>query len=393
MSNRISLPRIMQLGSGAINELPHILSSLGCRTPLIVTDLVMQGLGYSDSITRQLDNHRISYEVFTDVAANADLKAINAGCKKAAAGTSSLFPDPFDCIIALGGDSTIDVAKSVSINLGRVINKHSYPGYDSTATQSLPIIAVPTSCSGTETSQFAPLQDPNAIQGLSSVDIGISPAAVIMDYDLIRTVPSRMIADNGLAVIARAIESYVSRKATLYSDQLALTALSLISHNIRHAVFQPNDEYARQQIMLGASIAGNAYSVTSGALVQSVSQALSASFELPLNLASAILLPIITEFSMASAPDRYATCARTMGFAAQTDNDAVAGIKLVDELKALRQELKTPSLSGFGIKVPQFIARQDYMIEQVTDSACTANNPQIPSRNEIIDLYEKVWNY
>lgn len=393
MSYKISLPRIMQIGSGAIDELPHILSALGCRTPLIVTDIIMQGAGYCNSITRQLDNHRISYEVFTGVAADADLKSIDAGSKKAAAGTCCFFPAPFDCIIALGGDSSIDVAKSISINLGGVVNHQRHSEYHSTAIQNLPVIAIPTSCSGTETSQYALIQDPDTIQGLVPANTGISPAAVIMDYDLIRTAPSKTIAENSLAAIARAIESYVSQKATLYSDQLALGALSLISNNIRQAVFQPKNKHARQQIMLGTSLAGKAYSVTSGALLQSISQVLSTTFELPHNSACAMLLPIVTEYSLTSATTRYAACARAMEIAMQTDNDAIASIKLVDELKALRQELKTPGLSGYGIKVPQFIARQNSIVEQVTNSACTVNNPRIPSRNEIMGLYEEVWNY
>jgi len=391
MSYRIVSPRIMQIGDGAISELPHILRSLGYRTPMIVTDITIAGLGIATRISQLLDTYRISHEVFQEIPSEPTITAITAGVTRVLAGNNYLYPEPFDCIIALGGGSTIDTAKAI----GRVAEsgfRSLDTRYHTSSTDGLPIIAIPTAIGGSETSKYSFIKDNNAESQITCTDLGFSPVAVIVDSELNRSLPLRMIADSGLASLARAIESFVSRKATPYSDQQALTAIRLIIQNLRPAVLQKHNTTARQAVMLGASLAGTAFSITSGALLQSMSNTLQSFCRLPHHLANAMLLPAITAFSAPSTPDRYATCARTTGIALDNDSDQVAIAKLTDELKALYRALKIPGLSAYGVEQEHFQTHLEQMTEQVIASDLIQNHPCMPTQQEITRIYQQLWH-
>ncbi|MEH6577963.1 MAG: iron-containing alcohol dehydrogenase [Amphritea sp.] len=391
MSIQILSPRIMEFGAGSSREIPHILAMLGCSKPLIVTDIVMVGLGYADSISQLLDNHRISHDVFADTVSDPTVESIMAGVRKTCAGTDSLFPDAFDSIIALGGGSSIDSAKAISIlsQFGGKIQDYKLPR--NVNEQGLPIIAVPTTGTGAEVTPCTIITDADAAEKMLCAGIGFSPVAVIIDSKFTRTVPSRIIADTGIDALTRAIESYVCQRANLYSDQQALAAMHLINRNIRQAYYEPENNKAREAMILGATLAGSAFSNTSGALIHGMSGTLSACFDVPHGMSNAMLLPTITEYSISAAPSRYATCARTMGVASQKDSDQAANAKLLNELKALNQELKVPRLSEYGINKASFFERCYSMAEQALASGAAGNNPRMPTKDEITELYEIVW--
>ncbi len=391
MSYRIVSPRIMQIGDGAISELPHILRSLGYRTPMLVTDITIAGLGIANRVSQLLDTYRISHEIFQDIQTEPTITAITAGVTKVLAGNNDLYPEPFDCIIALGGGSTIDTAKVI----GRVAEsgfRSLDTRYHTSLTDGLPIIAIPTAINGSATSKYSFIKDNNAESQITCTDLSFSPVAVIVDSELNRSLSPRMIAASGLAALARGLESFVSRKATPYSDQQALAAIRLISQNLRPAAVQKNNTTARQAVMLGANLAGTAFSITSGALLQSMSNTLQSFCRLPHNLTNAMLLLGITAFSASSTPERYANCARTMGIATDKDSDQAAIKKLIAALETLYQELKLPSLSAYGVNQAYFQTHLEQMVEQVITSSLIYNHPRIPSREEITLIYQQLWH-
>lgn len=392
MSTQIISPRIMEIGAGSSREIPHILAMLGCSKPLIVTDIVMVGLGYADSISQLLDNHRISHGLFSDIVSEPTVKSILTGVRKAHIGTDSLFPDHFDSIIALGGGSSIDSAKAISIlsQFGGKMKDYKLPR--NVGEQGLPVIAIPTTGTGSEVIPVTFITDEDAAEKMHCAGIGFSPVAVIIDSEFTRTVPSRIMADTGIAGLSRAIESYVNLKANPYSDQQALAAMQLISRNIRQAFYEPENKKAREAMIFGSMLAGSAFAGTSGALIHSMSLSLAASFDIPHCMSNAMLLPTITEYSISSAPLRYATCARTMRVANQKDCDQVANDKLINQLKVLSQELKVPCISRYGVKKERFFESCQLMAQQVITSGCTENSPRNITKEEIIKLYENVWN-
>ncbi|AKN25483.1 alcohol dehydrogenase [Stutzerimonas balearica] len=386
MSHRIVLPRLMEVGAGASGQLARVLQELGCSRPLIVTDRMMVELGYVARIAGQLEEAGIASQCFADTLPEPTAASIRAGVEMVRQGD-------FDSIVALGGGSPIDSAKAIGIlgKFGGEMRDYRFPRDVSEA--GLPLIAIPTTAgTGSEATRFTIITDETSDEKMLCAGLGFMPIAALIDYELTLSLPPRVTADTGIDALTHAIEAYVSRKASLYSDSQALEAMRLLAPNLRTAFHQPDDRAAREAMMLGATLAGIAFSNASVALVHGMSRPIGAFFHVPHGLSNAMLLPAITAFSIPAAPERYADCARAMGVAAQTDSVEVANDKLLAELRAINQELKVPSPEQFGIARERFFELRATMARQALASGSPGNNPRVPTEAEIIDLYETVWN-
>jgi len=386
MSHRIVLPRLMEVGAGASGQLARVLQELGCRRPLIVTDRMMVELGYVARIAGQLEEAGIASQCFADTLPEPTAASIRAGVEMVRQGD-------FDSIVALGGGSPIDSAKAIGIlgKFGGEMRDYRFPRDVSEA--GLPLIAIPTTAgTGSEATRFTIITDETSDEKMLCAGLGFMPIAALIDYELTLSLPPRVTADTGIDALTHAIEAYVSRKASLYSDSQALEAMRLLAPNLRAAFHQPDDRAAREAMMLGATLAGIAFSNASVALVHGMSRPIGAFFHVPHGLSNAMLLPAITAFSIPAAPERYADCARAMGVATQTDSVEVANDKLLAELRAINQELKVPSPEQFGIARERFFELRATMARQALASGSPGNNPRVPTEAEIIDLYETVWN-
>ena len=386
MSHRIVLPRLMEVGAGASGQLARVLQELGCSRPLIVTDRMMVELGYVARIAGQLEEAGIASQCFADTLPEPTAASIRAGVDMVRQGD-------FDSIVALGGGSPIDSAKAIGIlgKFGGEMRDYRFPRDVSEA--GLPLIAIPTTAgTGSEATRFTIITDETSDEKMLCAGLGFMPIAALIDYELTLSLPPRVTADTGIDALTHAIEAYVSRKASLYSDSQALEAMRLLAPNLRAAFHQPDDRAAREAMMLGATLAGIAFSNASVALVHGMSRPIGAFFHVPHGLSNAMLLPAITAFSIPAAPERYADCARAMGVATQTDSVEVANDKLLAELRAINQELKVPSPEQFGIARERFFELRATMARQALASGSPGNNPRVPTEAEIIDLYETVWN-
>ncbi|OMG66604.1 alcohol dehydrogenase [Stutzerimonas balearica] len=386
MSHRIVLPRLMEVGAGASGQLARVLQELGCSRPLIVTDRMMVELGYVARIAGQLEEAGIASQCFADTLPEPTAASIRAGVEMVRQGD-------FDSIVALGGGSPIDSAKAIGIlgKFGGEMRDYRFPRDVSEA--GLPLIAIPTTAgTGSEATRFTIITDETSDEKMLCAGLGFMPIAALIDYELTLSLPPRVTADTGIDALTHAIEAYVSRKASLYSDSQALEAMRLLAPNLRTAFHEPGNRAAREAMMLGATLAGIAFSNASVALVHGMSRPIGAFFHVPHGLSNAMLLPAITAFSIPAAPERYADCARAMGVAAQTDSVEAANEKLLTELRAINQELQVPSPEQFGIARERFFELRATMAKQALASGSPGNNPRVPSEAEIIDLYETVWN-
>ncbi|WP_299183385.1 iron-containing alcohol dehydrogenase [uncultured Neptuniibacter sp.] len=385
MSNKIILPRIMQVGAGARQEIPNILTSLNCKRPLIITDKVMVDLGYIHDIETLLSNHMIYSDVFDDTVPEPTISSIMEGVNMVREGE-------YDSIIAIGGGSPIDSAKAISI-LGKhsgSMRDYKFPRIVDEA--GLPIIAVPTTAgTGSEVTKFTIITDEENDEKMLCLGLGFMPVAALVDYELTLSLPPRITADTGIDALTHAMEGYVSQKANPYSDTQVLAAMSLIGPNLRRAYHDGQDKEAREAMMLGSTLAGIGFSNASVALVHGMSRPIGAFFHVPHGLSNAMLLPSVTAFSIEAAPERYATCARTMGVADQNDTDDQANQKLLDELYALNDELKVPTLSQYGIDKTLYDSLLDEMATQALNSGSPGNNPRVPSKEEIVEIYKNLW--
>jgi alcohol dehydrogenase class IV len=385
MSTQIILPRILQVGDGASKEAGNILKSLDCKRPLIVTDPMMVKLGYVARLQESLDAVSIQSDIFQETVPEPTVTSIQAGVDKVRAGN-------YDSIIAIGGGSPIDSAKAIAIlgKYGGVMRDYKFPRIVNEP--GLPIIAIPTTAgTGSECTKVTIITDETNDEKMLCVGIGFMPTAALVDYSLTLTLPARTTADTGIDALTHAMEAYVSKKASLYSDSQAIAAMKLIAPNLRKSFHNGSDQKAREEMMLGATLAGIAFSNASVALVHGMSRPIGAFYHVPHGLSNAMLLPMVTEFSIPSAPERYADCARAMGVASETDSDNIANSKLMDELYAINAELKVPTPEQFGIDREHFFNNLQVMAEQALASGSPGNNPRVPSVDEIIEIYRKLW--
>lgn len=386
MSHRIVLPRLMEIGAGASQQLAVVLRSLGCSRPLIVTDRMMVELGYVDRLEEQLQAAGIGSQCFADTLPEPTAASIRAGVQMVRDGD-------FDSIVALGGGSPIDSAKAIGI-LGRYggeMRDYRFPR--DVCEPGLPLIAIPTTAgTGSEATRFTIITDETSDEKMLCAGLGFMPVAALIDYELTLSLPPRVTADTGLDALTHAIEAYVSRKASGYSDAQALQAMRLLAPNLRTAFHEAGNRAAREAMMLGATLAGIAFSNASVALVHGMSRPIGAFFHVPHGLSNAMLLPAVTAFSIPAAPERYADCARAMGVAAQTDSVEAANQRLLAELQALNRELQVPSPGQYGIARERFFALRETMAQQALASGSPGNNPRVPTQAEIVELYETVWN-
>jgi alcohol dehydrogenase class IV len=221
--------------------------------------------------------------------------------------------------------------------------------------------------------------------------LGALPLAAIVDYELTFSVPPRTTADTGVDSLTHALEAYVSRHANPYSDAQALAAMRLIGANLRTAYREPRNAAAREAMMLGATLAGLAFSNSSVALVHGMSRPIGAHFHVPHGLSNAMLLPAVTRYGLAHAEARYAQASRQIGFADQSDSDEAAATKLAEGLLTLNRELDVPSPPAYGIDPAEWEGKLELMAEQALASGSPANNPRVPTKAEIITLYREVW--
>ncbi|BFM51285.1 iron-containing alcohol dehydrogenase [Marinomonas sp. THO17] len=385
MSTQIILPRILQVGEKVSRQLPVILSDLNCKKPLIVTDKMMVSLGYIQTITADLMAHKIDCDVFDNTVPEPTEASIMDGVEKVRQGD-------YDAIVAVGGGSPIDSAKAISIlgKFGGTMRDYKFPRLVNET--GLPIIAIPTTAgTGSEVTKFTIITDETCDEKMLCVGVGFMPVAALIDFSLTLSLPPRVTADTGIDALTHSIEAYVSQKSNDYSDAQALAAMRLIGPNLRTAFKDGQNKAARKAMMLGSTLAGIAFSNASVALVHGMSRPIGAFFHVPHGLSNAMLLPTVTAYSIPSAPERYADCARAIGVAKETDSTESATDKLLTELAAINEELEVPSPREFGISKDSFFELMPLMASQALASGSPGNNPRVPNESEIVELYQQLW--
>ncbi|MFT6073509.1 MAG: alcohol dehydrogenase class IV [Yoonia sp.] len=380
---RVQSPRIIRIGGGVAQEVAEVLAQLGLSCPLIVTDTNLIAFGHVATVTDVLDRSGISWRVFDQVVEDPSDSCVDAGL-------AALRSGDFDCIIGLGGGSPMDTAKAISfmsVNPGHV---RDYKAPRQINRCGPPVILIPTTGgTGSELTRWCVITDTAQPEKYNLSGLACVATVALIDWTFTTTKPRRITADTAVDSMTHAIEAFVSRKAFAYTDAFALAAMSAIAKHVRTACKEPDNAEARTALMLAASQAGMAFSNASVALVHGMSRPIGAHFHVAHGLSNAMLLPAVTEFSIGSAPARYATCARVMGWSDDNDADALACEKLVQELKILNADLEVPHVGELG-----HIATQEMfelMASQALASGSPQNNPRIPTADEIVRLYHQVW--
>jgi alcohol dehydrogenase class IV len=381
----ITMPRLLYIGGGAVAEVTTALARLGASRPLIVTDGFMVSSGMLAKITDRLDAAGITWQVFADTVPDPTSAVVDTGVAVLKAGS-------FDCLIALGGGSPIDTAKAMAVLGANGGEMRDYKVPNEIPKVGLPLIAIPTTAgTGSEVTRFTVITDSERDEKMLIMGLACCPAAAIVDYQLTLSMPWRLTADTGLDSLTHAIEAYVSRKASPFTDGVARSAMALIARHIRSACREPDNAAAREAMMLGATQAGMAFSNASVCLVHGMSRPIGAFFHVPHGLSNAMLLPEITAFSAPAALARYGDCARAMGIAGESEGNQAAVARLLDELRLLNRDLEVPTPKAYGIEERRYAELLPVMASQALASGSPGNNPRVPSADEIIDLYKRVY--
>ncbi len=386
MTTQLSFPRFTRIGAGAVDELGTVLTHLGLKRPLVVTDSYLTTTGTAERLTKALVRAGLSPRLFSGTVPDPTTASLEAGLDVAGAHDA-------DSVIGFGGGSPIDTAKALAVlavNGGRMRDykaPHVYTG------PALPIIAVPTTAgSGSEATQFSVISDSETDEKMLCPGPSFLPIAAIVDFELTMSMPARLTADTGVDALTHAIEAYVSRKANPVSDALALSAIRTIAGNLETAYRDGQDRGAREAMMVASTQAGMAFSNSSVALVHGMSRPIGAHFHVAHGLSNAMLLPAVTRFSVSGAVGRYADCARTYGAAGDADPDGVAADKLVEAVTRLCRELDVPTPKSYGIDRREWDSLILTMAKQAVASGSPANNPRVPGISDIEELYRNVFD-
>jgi alcohol dehydrogenase class IV len=385
-TSSLAFPRIVRIGGGASDEVPEVLKQLGFSRPALLTGKHVHGSGMVQPLLDRLATAGIAVRVCTETVPDPTVAAVEA-C------AAFLRQGDHDCLIAFGGGSVLDTAKIAALVFRQGGATRDYKAPRLVDEPGLPVIAIPTTAgTGSEVSRFATAADQLTDEKMLFMGLGFLPVAALVDHELTVSKPPRLTADTGLDALTHAIESYVSARATPFTRGQALMALRAIGPNLRAAYREPGNAAAREAMMLGATYAGLAFSNSSVALVHALSRQLSALFHMSHGLSNAMLLPTVTEYSAPAAPALYAQCARAMALAAEADDDGVAVVRLLAELRSLNADLDVPSPKAFGVPEARFEEALVPMAERALASGTPGVNPRVPNVEEIVAIYRRAWN-
>lgn len=379
------LPSLVRIGGGALNELPAALKQAGLSAPFIITDAFMAQSGLLDRVKGLLAEAGFRSGAFPNAVPDPTVASVEAAL-------AALKQGDYDCVIGLGGGSPIDTAKMVAVlaRHGGTPSRLKVPHVQDEV--GLPIIAIPTTAgTGSEATRVTVITDEKTDEKMLCAGYAYLPHIAIVDYELTLTMPRRLTADTGLDALTHALEAYVSRLASPFTDALALAAMKRIWHALPVACAEPSSREARAQVMQGAFEAGMAFSNASVALVHGMSRPIGAHFHVAHGLSNAMLLPEITAWSITGAEARYATCARVMGIVPENTDDASACKALVAALRERNRALDVPTPRSYGLEESRWNDLLPLMAEQALASGSPANNPRVPAHAEIVELYQKVW--
>jgi alcohol dehydrogenase class IV len=385
---RICVPRYMQIGKGSLSQLPEILNIIGSvKSPLIVTDKQMVKFGYVKKLQEILLKAGFKSSVFDDTIPDPTDTVVLKGI-------DILKKNKNDAVIGFGGGSPIDTAKAIAVLSQYSKNIQDYKPPSTFDKKGLPIIAIPTTAgTGSEVTHHSVIIDTksNNFEKISCRGEGFVPIVSIVDYELTLSKPRRLTIDSAIDTLTHGIEAYVSKKATMFSDRMALDTIRLVQENIYAVDKDPKDLKAREGLMLAATLGGLAFSNASICLVHGMSRPLGSNFKVPHGLSNAMLLPTITEFSIDHAKSRYADCSRAGNFALPDDKDDIACEKLIKGLYKINNDFDVPSMKTFGIDEKNFEEELENMATDAEVSGAPNLNPRVPTVNEMVDLYGKAW--
>ena len=366
-------------GSGSALQLAQECRQLGVDRPLLVTDPGLVAIGLVQPVERALAEEGITPLLYDQVREDPPEATVLAAadCGRAAG---------VDGVIAVGGGSSMDVAKVVAVLLGGSQALAEIYGVGMVTGARLPLILVPTTAgTGSEVTPVAVITTGETTKAGVSSPV-LLPDVAVLDGQLTMGLPPAITAMTGVDAMVHAIEAYTSRhQKNPLSDNLARAALRLLSANIRTAVHEGGNREARENMLLGACLAGQASANAPVAAVHALAYPLGGHYHIPHGLSNSLVLPTVLEFNAPAACDLYAELVELVVGGPVAGSAEAKTAVLVDALRTLIDDVALPpTLEQAGVPEAELdMLAEDAMLQQ----RLLINNPRDVAYEDALAIY------
>jgi len=369
-------------GRNSIDEVGPILKARGIGKVGILTDEGIVKAGIADELEKVLNASGIGFEVFPDVIPEPPLGSVKTISEK-------LRENRFDLLIGIGGGSSLDVTKLVSVMFTNSQPLENFLGIDKIEKRGTPTLLIPTTAgTGSEVTPNAivTLQEEQRKAGI--VSNHLLPDYAVLDPSLTVNLPPTSTAATGVDALIHSLESYIGKKANPISDTFALKGIELIFGAVRKAYSEGQNIAARELMLLGSMYGGMALASAGTAAVHALAYPIGARYGIPHGVANSMLLLPVLEFTFDSCLGRLADIADAMRLETGRLDGAEKARAVLDELKAMVSDLKIPNdLGSFGCK--------ESHLDDLSDSASKVtrlldNNPKEMTLQEIRRVYSRL---
>ncbi len=381
MANRFVLNETSYHGKGAIKEIATEVKGRGFKKCFVCSDPDLIKFGVTKKVTDILEDSGIDYEIYSQIKANPTVENVQTG-------VAAFKASGADCIIAIGGGSSMDTAKAIGIIIKNPEFEDvvSLEGVAPTKNKCVPIIAVPTTAgTAAEVTINYVITDTAKNRKMVCVDVHDIPVVAVVDPDMMSSMPKGLTAATGMDALTHAIEGYITAGAWELSDMFHLKAIEIISSSLRGAV--ENTPEGREGMALGQYVAGMGFSNVGLGIVHSMAHPLGALYDTPHGVANAIILPTVMEYNAPATGEKYRDIAKAMGVKGVDDMSLEDARKAaVDAVKQLSKDVGIPADLKEIVK-PEDL---DFLAQSAYDDACRPGNPRETSPEEIKELYKSL---
>lgn len=379
--NKFMLNETSYHGAGAINAIPDEIKGHGFKKAFVTSDPDLVKFGISKKVTDLLEKNGIEYTLYSDIKPNPTIENVQHG-------VAAIKESGADCIVAIGGGSSMDTAKAIGIIVANpeFADVRSLEGVAPTKNPCVPIIAVPTTAgTAAEVTINYVITDVEKKRKFVCVDAHDIPIIAVVDPEMMSTMPKALTAATGMDALTHAIEGYITKAAWELSDMFHLKAIEIISRSLRSAV--ANEKEGREGMALGQYVAGMGFSNVGLGVDHSMAHTLSAYYDTPHGKACAILLPTVMAYNAEYTGEKYREIARIMGVEGVDDmTQDEYRAAAVEAVRKLAEDVGIPTTLKGIVKEEDIPA----LAESAYADACRPGNPRETSVEEIAELYRSL---
>ena len=379
--NKFVLNETSYHGAGAINAIPDEIKARGFKKAFVASDPDLIKFGITAKVTDLLEKAEIPYTVFSDIKPNPTIENVQNGVAAFKAAEA-------DCIVAIGGGSSMDTAKAIGIIITNpeFEDVRSLEGVAPTKNPCAPIIAVATTAgTAAEVTINYVITDVEKKRKFVCVDVHDIPVVAIVDPDMMASMPAGLTAATGMDALTHAIEGYITKGAWELSDMFHIKAIEVIARSLRAAV--KNEKDGRDGMALGQYIAGMGFSNVGLGVDHSMAHTLSAYYDMPHGKACATLLPAVMAFNAPATGEKYRDIAKAMGV------EGVDAMSLEDARNAAVEAVRQLAEDVGIVTSLKGIVKEEDVKALAADAyadACRPGNPRDISEAEIEALYRSL---